>query len=236
MRDAGRAYIVARCHSMSLKAQLEACRQEYKANAEAQVVDAARRSIVALVETGLVANAVKAGEMAPLFRLRCRRGGFINLSDLIDRGPVVVSFFWGDWCPFCALELKALAAAYAAIQRLGAALIALSPQPRNKSSSPVSDAGLPFPVVQDPGCKVASRYRVAFTVPQQFRAAYLALGYRNSVGADSKSWLLPIPATYVLDGTGRIVLAYLDADYTTRLEPAEIIAALSHLGDHSRQE
>ena len=236
MRDAGRAYIFARCRSMSLKAQLEACRQEYEANAEAQVVDAARRSIVALVETGLVANAVKAGEMAPLFRLRCRRGGFINLSDLINRGPVVVSFFWGDWCPVCVLELKALAAAHTAVERLGATLIAVSPQPRNKSSSPVSDDGLSFTVVQDPGCKIASRYRIAFTIPLQFRAAYRALGYPKPVEADSKSWLLPIPATYVLDGTGRIVLAYLDADYTTRLEPTEIIVALRYLRGHSQKE
>src|SRR3984893_7636878 len=85
---------IDRCRSMSLKAQ----------------IDAVRRSIQALAETGLVAKAAKAGEMAPLFRLRCGPGGFIDLSDLLERGPVVVSFFWGDWCPFCVLELKALAA------------------------------------------------------------------------------------------------------------------------------
>jgi hypothetical protein len=80
---------------MSLKAQLEACRREQEANAEPRVIDAARRSIQALAETGLVVKAVKAGETAPRFRLRCRRGGFIRLSDLINRGPVVVSFFCG---------------------------------------------------------------------------------------------------------------------------------------------
>src|SRR4051812_3007502 len=101
-----------RCRSMSLKAQLDACRREYEAGAEPQAVDAARRSIDALVETGLVAKAVKAGETARLFRLRCGRGGFIELSNLLDRGPVVISFFWGDWCPFCVLELTALAAAH----------------------------------------------------------------------------------------------------------------------------
>ena len=107
---------------MSLKAQLDACRREYEANAEPHVVDAARRSIRALAETGLVAKAVKAGETAPLFGLRCGRGGFIDLSDLLNRGPVVISFFWGDWCPFCVLELKALAAAHPEIERLGATL------------------------------------------------------------------------------------------------------------------
>jgi peroxiredoxin len=218
---------LARCRSMSLKAQLDACRREYEANAEPHVVDAVRRSIQALAEKGLVAKAVKAGEMAPLFRLRCWRGGFINLSDLLDRGPVVVSFFWGDWCPFCIRQLQALATALPEIERLGATLVALSPQAQSKSFSPGSDGEPPFPILQDPGCEIAARYRIAFTVPQQFRAAYLALGYPNSAKTRSKGWVLPIPATYVLDGTGLVVLSYLDADYTTRLEPTEMIVALA---------
>jgi peroxiredoxin len=157
-----------------LKAQLDACRREYAANAAPQVVVAVRRSIEALAETGLVAKAVKAGESAPRFRLRCGRGGFIDLSGLRERGPVVLSFFWGDGCPFCVLELKALAAAHPEIEYLGATLVALSPQARAGRSSPGHDGELPFPVLHDPGCEVAARYRVAFTVPQQFRAAYRA--------------------------------------------------------------
>jgi peroxiredoxin len=187
-----------------------------------------RRSIQVLAETGLVAKAVKAGERAPLFRLRCRRGGFISLSDLLERGPAVISFFWGDWCPFCVLELKALAAAHPEIERLGATLVALSPRARDQSSSLGDDGEPRFPVLQDPGCEIAARYRIAFTVPQQFRAAYLALGYPNSARIGSKGWVLPIPATYVLDSTGLIVLSYLDADHTTRLEPTGIIVALTH--------
>jgi hypothetical protein len=70
---------------MSLKAQLEVCRREYEANAEPHVVDAARRSIQALAETSLVAKAVKAGETAPLFRLRSGPGGSFNLTDLLAR-------------------------------------------------------------------------------------------------------------------------------------------------------
>jgi peroxiredoxin len=214
---------------MSLKAQLEVCRREYEANAEPHVVDAARRSIQALAETSLVAKAVKAGETAPLFGLRCRRGDFINLPDLLNRGPVVVSFLWGDWCPFCVLELQALAAVHPEIERLGATLIVFSPQARAKSSAAAERGGPPFPISQDPGCEIAARYRIAFTVPRKARAAYLALGHPNPAKTGSKGWALPIPASYVLDSTGLIVLSYLDADYTTRLEPTEIIVALTHL-------
>jgi peroxiredoxin len=214
---------------MSLKAQLDACRSEYEANAAADVVAAARSSIQALAKAGLVARAIKAGETAPPFRIRCERGGFIGLSDLSNRGPVVISFFWGDWCPFCVLELQALSATYPEIERLGATLIALSPQARDKLSSPGRGGEPPFPVFRDSGCKIAARYRIAFTVPEQFRSAFTALGYPNSAKTGSKRWVLPIPATYVLDNTGVVVLSYLDADHTTRLEPAEIVVALTHL-------
>ena len=217
------------CLLMSLKAQLDACRCSYETNAEARAVDAARRSICALAETGIIAKAVKAGEMAPLFKLQCRRGGFIHLSDLLDRGPVVISFFRGDWCPFCALELEALAAAHPEIERLGATLIALSPQAQGKLSPPSNNDERPFPVLQDLGCEIAARYRIAYIVPQQFQAGYLALGYAPSAKNGFKGWVLPIPATYLLDRTGLIVLSYLDADHTTRLEPTAIIAALTHL-------
>jgi peroxiredoxin len=214
---------------MSLKARLDACRREYEANAAPRVVVAVRRSIEALAETGLVATAVKAGETAPRFWLR-GRGGLIGLAGLLERGPVVLSFFRGYWCPFCVLELQALAAAHPEIGHLGATLVALSPQARAGPSSPGSDGELPFPVLHDPGSEIAARYRIAFTVPQQFRSAYLALGYPCATAdTTSKAWVLPIPATYVLDSTGLVVLSYLDPDHATRLDPIEIIAALTHL-------
>jgi peroxiredoxin len=181
------------------------------------------------LQTSLAANAVKAGEAAPRFRLRYGCRGFVDLSDLLDRGPVVVSFFRGDWCPFCVLELKALAQAYAEIERLGATLVALSPQALGQPFCPGSDGEPPFPILQDPGCEIAVRYRIASTVPRQFRGDYLALGYPNPGKIGSKGWVALIPATYVLNNTGLVVLSYLDADYTTRLETTEITVALTHL-------
>lgn len=230
MRDTSYARLLCLVPPMSLKARLDACRRAYEANAASPVVVAMRRSVQALADTGLVRKAAKAGEAAPRFRLRRGCGGFIDLSRLLERGPVVLSFFWGDWCPFCVLESEALAAVHAEIERLGATLVALSPQDRPRRSSAGGDGGPPFLVVQDPGCEIAARYRIAFTVPKESRDAYLALGHPGATAkTTSKAWVLPIPATYVLDSTGLVVLCYLDPDHTTRLEPVEVIVALSHL-------
>jgi peroxiredoxin len=191
---------------MSLKAQLDACRRAFEASTPPGIVAALEGSVAELVQTGLVRQAVKAGERAPLFRLRSNTGDFVALSEALDRGPVVVSFFQGGWCPFCRLELQALVEEHSEIERLGATLIGVSPfsDARGYSS---------FPILTDPGCRIAARYRIALTVAPQFRPAYLALGYPERSEKCPDHWVLPLPATYIIDRNGTVVLSYVDADY-----------------------
>jgi peroxiredoxin len=207
---------------MSLKAQLDACRRAFDASTPPGIAAASEGSVAELVQTGLVRQAVKAGEVAPMFRLRSSNGDFVSLSEVLDRGPAGISFFRGDWCPFCRLEVQALAQARAEIEGLGATLIGLSPLPNADSHSS-------FPILTDPGCRIAARYRIAFTVAPQFRPAYLALGYPERPEKGPDPWVLPLPATYIIDRNGIVVLSYVDADYTTRLAPTEIAVALTHL-------
>jgi peroxiredoxin len=207
---------------MSLKAQLDACRRTFEASTPPGIVAALQGSVAELMQTGLVRQAVKAGEKAPLFRLRCGTGDLVALSEALDRGPVVLSFSWGGWCPFSRLEQQALAEAHPEIERLGATLIGLSPLPDAHSHSS-------FPILTDTGCRIAARYRIAFAVPPQFRPAYLALGYPEPLKKGADHWVLPLPATYIIDPNGIVMLSYVDADYTARLEPTEIAVALAHL-------
>lgn len=207
---------------MSLKAQLDAYRRAFEVSASPGIVAALETSVAELAQTPLARQAVKAGERAPLFRLRSNTGNFVSLSECLDRGPVVVSFFRGGWCPFCCLESQALAEAHSEIERLGGTLIGLSPCPYPNS--------LPnFQILTDSGCRIAARYRIAFTVAPRFRPAYRALGHPERSPAGNHRWVLPVPATYIIDRNGIVALSYVDADYTTRLEPTEIVVALTHL-------
>jgi peroxiredoxin len=205
-----------------LKAKLDGCRRAFVASTPPGIVAALQGSVAEPVQTGSVRQVVKAGERAPLFRLRSNTGAFVSLSGRLYHGPVVVSFFRGDWCPFCRLELQALAEAQSDIERLGATLVGLSPLADG-------DSGSSFPILRDPGCRIAARYRIAFTVAPQFRPAYLALGYPERSEKVPDHWVLPLPATYIIDRNGIVLLSYVDADYTTRLEPTEIAVALAHL-------
>lgn len=207
---------------MSLKAQLDECQRAFEVKTQPKIVAALGDSVAELVRAGFVGQAVRAGDKAPLFRLQSHTGDFVSLSEALDRGPVVVNFFRGDWCPFCRLELQALAEAHSEIQNLGGTLIGLSPLPNTDRTSS-------FPIVEDPACRIAARYRIAFTVAPRFRPAYRELGYREQSKKGGDRWVLPLPATYIIDRNGVVALSYVDADYTTRLEPTEVIVALGHL-------
>ena len=136
--------------------------------------------------------------------------------------PQSSAFSGAVGAPFAVWNYKRWRKPHSEIERLGATLVGLSPLPDGDRCSR-------FPILKDPGCRIAARYRIAFTVAPQFRPAYLALGYPEPLKKGPDGWVLPVPGTYIIDRDGIVVLSYVDADYTTRLEPTEIAVALAHL-------
>jgi peroxiredoxin len=160
-----------------------------------------------------------------MFSLPDATRDLVALSKLLRKGPVVISFFWGAWSPFCSLALEELARADAAIRAEGATLIGVSPH-MTKSETQSSARHLPLLLLHDAHCKVAKQYGLTFFIPQANRAAYSALGYPGVADGPSNDWLLSIPATYLIEASGRILFSYLDANCRTGFEPSEIIVAL----------
>lgn len=99
----------------------------------------------------------------------------------------------------------------------------------DESLSTAEKNDLSFPVLSDIGSVTAKRYGVAFALARELQPIYTRSGHAMPDKNGDDSWVLPIPATYVIDTHGVIVLAFIDVDYRNRLEPAEIVAALESL-------
>mgnify|MGYP000210769356 CR=1 FL=1 len=153
-------------------------------------------------------------------------GGETALVDLLDSGPVVISFYRGGWCPYCNLEFKALNDCLSAIKSLGANLVGISPELPDNSISTAEKHALEFDVLSDVGNIVARDYGIVMDVPASMRPLYLQWGLDVPSANGDDTWELPIPATYVIDSDGTIVFAFVNKNYTERLEPEEIINAL----------
>jgi peroxiredoxin len=179
-----------------------------------------------LIASGIAERALKVGDMAPDFALPDVAGRTVSLRETLARGPVVLSFYRGGWCPYCNLELRAYQRLLPEITARGASFVAVSPQTPDRSLSTAEKNALAFPVLSDVGLHAASRFGIAFTLPPDLQALYAAFGNDLSVVNGDGTWRLPIPATYVIAADGRIVLAGIDPDYRNRLDPEQVLAAL----------
>lgn len=184
----------------------------------------------ALEASDILEKALRTGDRAPMFELPDAFGTTVRLVELLERGPVVLSFYRGSWCPFCNLELRALQRELEAASTAGVTLVAVSPNTPDMSRELLEEGGLTFPVLSDHECRVASQFNLVYEmVPEQveyYRNHDRDLGEMN--GTDT--WCLPVPATYVIDRDGMIRYDFIDLNHRVRAEPSEVVALAASLG------
>ena len=213
----------------TLNTELRAFYDTLKDRVPAEIREIMRRAAQDLADSGQADRALGAGDRAPRFRLPSATGTTVALDDLLTDGPVVLTFYRGAWCPYCNIALRALQRHHADITARGARLVAVSPQISDESLSLTEKHSLAFEVLSDIGSDTAKQYGLAFDLPDDLAAVYEQLGFDLQRVNDGHSRTLPLPATYVIDRHGVIRWAFVDTDYTTRAEPADILAALETL-------
>jgi peroxiredoxin len=197
--------------------------------ADVQAIHA--RAVSELKGSGIAGRAVQTGLIAPKFELSDQNGKLVQSTDFLRGGPLIISFFRGRWCPFCVGQLELMNAIYPKFQDLGASLVAISPQTVHQSYLMADQHHLRFSLLSDTGNKVARQFGLTYRVPEYQQQIYeRALVKLPFVNGDP-GWELPIPATYILDGEGRVLYAAANPDYTLRPEPADILQFLSQLAD-----
>jgi len=215
---------------MSLKSDIAAMQQEMIPNIPEDVLNTMLSATGDMVKSGVAEKAKNRGDKAPSFTLPNVKGDEVSLEKLLKNGPVVISFYRGAWCPYCNLELKALQDAVGKIRELGATLVSISPNLREKSAAFVEQNPFDFDILSDEGNNVARQYGLVITVAEELRPIYDKFGIDIPEHDGSDSYEIPIPATYIVDTGGMIADAYVNADYTTRMEPDDIIERLKTLG------
>ncbi len=220
---------------MSLQDRLDAFKSNFESgeppyNVPKAAVAAMHRATEELIASGQAGHAKAVGDRAPEFSLPDPDGRVVQSRDLLARGPLVLSFYRGVWCPYCNLEMQALQEALAEISQRGAELVVVSPQTQANSRRLARDHGLQFPLLTDAGGAVADAYGLRFALPD-----YLVELYKGPFKVDlatynaDPAWTLPMPARYVIGTDGIIVYAEVNPDYTSRPDPSELLPVLDRL-------
>jgi len=210
---------------MSLKEQLAEYRAGWFKRVPAERQAIMERHINEL-QNGLAKAALKIGDQAPAIVLPNATGKAVDVGTLLKRGPVIVTFYRGGWCPYCNLELRAFQKILPEIEAAGAGLVAISPEKPDDTLSTAEKNALSFEVLSDVGQKIGRAFGLVYTFSDELKRAYQEFGLNIPAMNGSDEWALPISATYIIGRGGTIVYAYTDPDYRDRADPDEVLMFL----------
>lgn len=169
------------------------------------------------------------GASMPDFQLPDQDGHLVSLEALLSEGPLVLSINRGHWCPWCRLELRALAEVHDEVRALGAQVVSIVPETLAYSGRLIADNGLPFRVLTDLDLAHALSLGLMIWVGDRVRALYLKSGLSLPLFQRNEGWFLPIPATFLVGSDGIVTARFVDPDFRKRMEPQEILRALRKL-------
>jgi peroxiredoxin len=212
----------------SLQATLDNAKKAWEAKAAENTKEIYADGITDVTRQNVVTNAKKNDDKAPNFSLTNAVGKEVQLSDYLKKGPVVLTWYRGGWCPYCNMTLHYLQEQLQEIHLKGANLLALTPELPDKSMSTTEKHQLQFEVLSDVGNKVGREYGIVFKLTDAVADHYQKAFDLHAYNGD-ESDELPLAATYVIDQEGTVVYTFLDAEYRNRAEAKDILAALDSL-------
>jgi peroxiredoxin len=207
----------------ALQDQLDEITQNTRHLVQPERMVPSERAVAELFASGIEERILPVGATAPEFALKDTSGRLVRSSDLLALGPLVIKFFRGRWCAYCSTELEAWRELHGRLREAGGLLVAISPQSSRQSDFMVGQHQLPFPVLCDPGCAIAERFGLAYSIPDYLRAYYRSILVNIPFVNGDESWRLPLPATYVLARDRRVLFAQAYADFRVRPEPEEAL-------------
>lgn len=211
---------------MKLKLQLKQINQEFLDKAPKDIIDLFKCEADRLVKQGIDESALKYGDYIPEFQLKNALGEVISSKELLTQGPLVISFYRGAWCPYCNLELAAYQRILPQIQGLGAQLVAISPELPDESLTLLEKHELKYEILSDLDNQLAKKFGLTYKMSEEVQAIYKKSGIDLAETQGNDHYELPVPATYIIDETGKVILSFVNVDYTDRLEPEEILSVL----------
>lgn len=196
-----------------------------------QYGDALDRLVSRLARTDAGTGAPNVGDAMPAFLLPDDQGRLVSLADLLDSGPVAVTFHRGHWCPFCRIHATALADAQRDAKAFGGQIVVITPELESYARRHKADAAADFRILSDISNGYALALNLAIWVGDEMDKVLSEGGRDIASYQGTDGWLVPIPATFVVGRDQTVKARFVDPDYRRRMETDDLVAALRAAAD-----
>jgi peroxiredoxin len=209
---------------VSLQEQLRAFAETVRLE-RPEFAAAVDRLVTRLRQYGAGEAAPQVGDSIPPFVLPDDTAQMVSLDELLNRGPVAVTFHRGHWCPYCRININALAEAHRALPGSGGQIVAIMPDRQKFVAELKSQSNVPFPILTDMDNGYALSLNLTIWVGAEIQKM---MQDRLDLPAfqGNSSWMLPIPATFVVGRDGLIRARFIDPDYRNRMMISDMLAAM----------
>ncbi len=180
-----------------------------------------------LKATNIMAKAPKLGDTLP-------DGQFLNLTEettlykLLGDKPAIITFYRGEWCPYCNVQLQSYSSKIKEINELGANLIAISPELPESSSVTIKKGDLKFSILSDVDNKYAKNLGIVFKINEELKELYGQFGIDLDKNQGNHSWELPLAATFIVDKDKKITYSFIEVDYKKRAKIEDLLEELEN--------
>ena len=183
------------------------------------------RLVARLRQYGAGESAPRIGDPMPSFDLPDETGQMVSLDELLDRGPVALTFHRGHWCPYCRININALVQAHKELPAGGGQIVAIMPDRQKFIAELKLQSNLPFPILTDLDNGYAMSLNLAVWVGAELKRMMEGrLDLATFQG--NNSWILPIPATFVVGRDALIRARFIDPDYRNRMLISNMLGAM----------
>jgi peroxiredoxin len=172
------------------------------------------------------AQSLKVGDKAPDFKALDQNGKEVSLEKILKKGPAIIVFYRGQWCPYCNKQLKNLNDSLSFLTEKGATVISITPETGENVQKTIAKTKASFPVLADKGLAIMNSYKVTFAVDENTITKYKKYGIDFEKANAENGANLPVPATYIIGKDGKIKYAFFNPDYSNRASVKDIIANL----------
>ena len=214
---------------MTLQTELDDFRSAWTQRVGLEIAGLVAGDIDDLRRSGLLDGVARPGDLLPALALPNASGETVDLRALAATGPLVITFYRGGWCPYCNLELRSYQQRLGDFDRLGATLVAVSPETPDDTLDTAQKNALAFPVLSDVEGRLAEALGIRFQLTPAIRALYEKFGHDLPTRNGDGGWSLPMPATFIVAKGGVIASVFADPDYRTRLDPDQALSAVAAL-------
>lgn len=216
-------------HRLELTKQLAERAAESAREYPAELLEAGRKGTEILIASGIVDQALNVGDQMPEFELPDVNGELVSSSQLLEKGPLVLTFYRGAWCPYCNIYLAGLQKRMDDFQAANATVVAISIEPPDRSLTVSERHAIRFTVLSDPSLQLARKFGIVYEMPKVTNDAILDFGFDIAEYNGTEKVELPLSTTYIVDTNGEITYAFVKADYKLRADPDVILAELAEM-------